>query len=83
MEWTVTGLIGIETANLSKTENWRSMNCYAAVVHGAQRTERKWEGSKSSQPDHYGVSLTGVVECRGRLDVGYSRETNFRHLEDA
>jgi hypothetical protein len=57
-------------ANLSRTESRRPMNHYAAIVHGAQRTERKWQGAKSPQPDHYDVSLTGAVERRGRLDVG-------------
>jgi hypothetical protein len=63
------------------------MNRYAAVVHGAQRAERKWQGAKSSQPDHYGVSLTGAVECKGRLDVKERQEmeTKFylRNTDDA
>jgi hypothetical protein len=45
------------------------MNRYATVAHGAQRAERKWQSAKSPQPDHDGVSLTGAVECTGRLDV--------------
>jgi len=61
---------GTKTANLSRPKNRRAMNHYAAVVHGAQRAKRKWQGAKSSQLDHHGVSLTGAVECRGRLDAG-------------
>jgi hypothetical protein len=62
-------LDGSKTANLSRLENRRSTNRYATVVHGAQRAERKWQSAKSPQPDHDGVSLTGAVECTGRLDV--------------